>query len=145
MRENRQRGRRATRCKRWEATTSLVLIPSADKVTEQNGDYTPGADINYSSDSPSIRPCRTDARTDARTDDVDTVSPRLCRTRQRGCISSIQSAGRAISAEIRCRLVRSRGSSTRLIGLDGTTLKKALRSRNRERMAVPSRRMSHEW
>lgn len=41
---------------------------------------------------------------------------------------------RAISAEIRCRLVRSRGSSARLIGLRGTpTLKKGLRSRGRAR------------
>ena len=46
----------------------------------------------------------------------------------------------AISAEIRCRLVRSRDSSTRLIGLRGTpTLKKGLRSRNLARTIVFSR------
>lgn len=48
----------------------------------------------------------------------------------------------AISAEIRCRLVRSRDSSTYLIGLRGTpTLKKGLRSRDRVRTVVFSRRM----
>lgn len=119
---------------------ATFLTQSVEEVTGENGaDYTRrNTDINYSSDSPSIlyRPNQ------ARTDDVDTVSPRLLPNSATtgGCISSIQSAG----GQFRLKydvvwFVRGARRPGLLASRAVPTLKKGLRSRNRERIAVFSR------
>lgn len=123
---------------RWNNAGRKTTLPirSFELVTGENGtDYTGQALITHRTLLQSSWSYRQDRR---RRYSFSTSSPNSATTR----LYIVYPICRwAISAEIRCRLVRSRGSSTRLIGRDTSTLKKGLRSRDRARIVVLSRRM----